>query len=73
MIKKLEGYAISIDGEIQLDMITKYPESTKSRYLRESMGWRFDHPDRYDREEAWRNIQSNGISIVPVVIEEKRV
>ncbi len=56
------------DGEIDLDTIAETPDKAKDKMVREAMGWRYDYPDRYSREEAWVGLSQFG-RIVRIKIE----
>ena len=54
-------------GEIDLDSIAEDPVHVRDNMLRESMGWRYKHPDRYPHDEQWELLLKHG-SLVEVTI-----
>lgn len=68
--KQRTAFAFVHDDElhgIDLNSIGKSPEYVRAAMLDSIMGWRFKHPDRYDHDEAWRELLTFG-RIVSVVI-----
>jgi len=58
-------------GDLDLDSISDTPENVRLKYLQSSMGWRFEHPDRYDQNEAWKRVLEHGniVSVAVSVVE----
>lgn len=42
-------------------------ENVRIKYLEMCMGWRFQHPDRYNQDDEWKRLLGYG-SIVPVLV-----
>lgn len=70
-------FAFTYDGyEVELDTIARTEDSVRLLVLKSCMGWRFDHPERYDQDEAWNHLQSHGrivqveITVVPTPPQE---
>lgn len=60
-IIKPEYFAfMEADGSIDLDSISDCEDGVKLRVLENSMGWRFQHPERYNQDEAWENLLEFG-------------
>lgn len=57
------------DKDVDISTIAASEMAVRDLPLRSPMGWRFDHPERYDRDEAWGNLQTHG-RIVQVEITE---
>jgi hypothetical protein len=65
---KANGYAfLDRSGEVDLDSIAETQDGVRLRCLEASMGWRFDHPSRYDHEKEWQRLLTYG-SVVPISI-----
>lgn len=65
---KANAYAfLDRNGEVDLDSIAETQDGVRLRCLRESMGWRFDHPDRYSHEKEWERLLTYG-SVVPICV-----
>lgn len=64
---RIRGYAYREfrSGEIDLDTISDTPESVRVKYLQMCMGWRFEHPDRYNQSDEWARLLTYG-EVVPV-------
>ena len=48
------------NGQIDLDSLAEDEEQVKFKVLEGAMGWRFEYPDRYNREEEWVRLQAFG-------------
>lgn len=63
------GYAfLESNGTIDLDSIAETEDAVRWKMLEASMGWRFEHPERYDRDEEWNRLLAYG-RVVPVSVE----
>ena len=63
------AYAFQPNREpIDRGSIGDTPEIVKDNVLRETMGWRYDNPSRFCRDEAWARIAKQG-RIVSIRIE----
>lgn len=56
-----------ISGELDLDSISDTQDGVRIKGLKSSMGWRFDHPERYDHDEEWTSLLKFG-NVVPVMV-----
>lgn len=55
------GYAFrEHSGRIDLESIAESPEHVRDQMIRGVMGWRYDHPDRYDHDDMWNAICTTG-------------
>ena len=54
-------------GVIDVDSISETPAGVREKYLEACMGWRFNHPDRYSRDEEWARLLTFG-SVVHVMV-----
>jgi len=54
-------------GEIDCDSVGESPVVVRERMLKEYMGWRYEHPERYPHNEKWNELKAFG-AIVPVSI-----
>lgn len=54
-------------GKIDLDSIAETEDGVRIKCLEGYMGWRFEHPDRYDQDEEWRRLLTFG-KVVPVIV-----
>ena len=61
---------VYVDDEqgIDVDSVAETPESVRDKYLRESMGWRYDYPERCDQDEAWGEVLRYG-KVVTAIVE----
>ena len=58
---KVRAYAFRhSDGTIDLDTIAKTPGVVRDLLLQDAMGWRFDHPERYDQDATWQRWLQHG-------------
>lgn len=48
------------NGQIDLDSLADTEEKVKYKMLEGTMGWRFEHPERYNPEEEWVRLRSYG-------------
>lgn len=68
MVNDLHCYAWrETDGTVDVDTISDTPDNVRLKYLEMCMGWRFEHPDRYNQDEEWERSQAYG-SIVQVSV-----
>jgi hypothetical protein len=56
-----------LDGTIDLDSIGESEEAVRWNMIEQSMGWRFNHPERYDREKEWQRLLAFG-KVIPVLV-----
>lgn len=68
----IECYAYVHDGgEIDIDTLHNTTEGAKMKMLEQSMGWRFQYPDRYSPDEHWDMLLQHGeIKAVTVQLKE---
>lgn len=67
------GYAfLDSDGTIDLDSVAETEAEVRRKVLEESMGWRFEHPDRYSHEDEWERMLQYG-KVVPVYVSEEKI
>lgn len=55
------------NGTIDIESIAETVDNVKWKMLESSMGWRFEHPERYNQEEQWKKLLAYG-EVVPVVV-----
>ena len=67
-----KGYAYKSNDQHGLDLesIAETPELVRDRYLRESMGWQFDYPERYNQDEEWERVLNYGQVVKVLIMEE---
>lgn len=56
-------------GGIDLDSLAETPHDVRQKYLQMCMGWRFNHPERYDQDKEWARLLTFGC-VVPVRVVE---
>lgn len=55
------------NGTIDFDSIAETEDAVRRKMLGESMGWRFEHPDRYSQDDEWKRLLTFG-KVIPVVV-----
>ena len=60
-----------LDSGIDVDTVSVSEDDVRIKTLQLSMGWRFNHPDRYNLDEAWANILTYGELVEVQVVEVK--
>jgi hypothetical protein len=62
------GYVFAWDDHgLDLDSISDSVENVRLKVLSETMGWRFNHPDRYSHDEEWQRLLIYG-KVVSVLV-----
>lgn len=65
---------LQFDGDLDLDSISESFDASKWKMIENSMGWRFNHPERYSRDEQWERLRQYGkiVAVEVTVLEEKK-
>ena len=64
------AYFSNMDG-IAINSISESPVAVTNKLLEESMGWRFNYPDRFSRESHLKSILDSGtIQPVKLMLDE---
>ena len=58
---------LDYDGSIDLNSIAETEEDVKLRVLESSMGWKFEHPNLFNRDKEWGRLLQFG-KVVPVEV-----
>lgn len=61
------------NGEIDIETISETEEDTKQKTLQGLMGWKYNHPSRYDREVNWQVLLSHGKIITVQVTANEHI
>ena len=48
------------NGTIDLDSIAETEDAVRWKVLEGSMGWQFEYPERYSRDEEWQRLLAYG-------------
>lgn len=61
---------LEANGTVDLDSIAETEDAVRWKMLEGSMGWRFEYPERYNRDEEWQRLLTFGkVVTVSVSVE----
>lgn len=55
------------DGTIDIDSLGDSEDDVRRKVLEDSLGWRYEHPDRWSHDEEWQRLLLFG-SVRAVVV-----
>jgi hypothetical protein len=58
------------DGSVELWTVNESPEEVRDQMLQDTMGWRYNHSDKYPHEQKWAQLLETG-KVVEVVVTVK--
>lgn len=73
MVKDLACYGfVEHSGAILLHSLGESPEMVRENMLENCLGWRYEHPDRYNHDESWQRLLKTGEVVELEVITRRR-